>query len=81
MPHRILNEDWSDYDKKKKKWEDRFFFSCDEPWEIDYLIGKIRKHEPTKSDATIRAAIASCCKTISGNKPRETFVKCVMGKL
>ena len=81
MPQRILHDDWSEYDNKKKKWEDRFFFSCEESWEVDYLVSKIKKIYPLKTDAAIRAAIASCCKEVPGNKPREKFVNCVMSKL
>jgi hypothetical protein len=81
MPDKILNEDWSDYDNKKKKREDRFFFSCDESWEVDYLVGKIRKIYPSKTETAVRAAIASCCKEVSAPRPRDKFVRCVMGKL
>lgn len=81
MPQRILNEDWSEYDNKKKKWQDRFFFSCEESWEVDYLVAKIRKVYPLKSEASIRAAISSCCSSMTGNKPRDKFVQCVMSKL
>ena len=81
MPEKILNDNWSDYDNKKKRWEDRFFFSCEESWEVEYLVSKIKRIYPSKSEAAIRAAISSCCKEIAGNKPREKFVRCVMGKL
>jgi hypothetical protein len=81
MPQRVLNEDWSDYDNKKKKYVDRFFFSCEEDWEVDYLVAKIRKVYPLKSEVSIRAAVLSCCKEIPGNKPRDKFVQCVMSKL
>ena len=81
MPLRVLNEDWSDYDNKKKKWEDRFFFSCDESWEVDYLVGKIRKVYPSKTETAIRSAIASCCKEVPAPRLREKFVRCVIGKL
>ena len=81
MPEKILNDNWSDYDKKKKKWEDRFFFSCEESWEVDYLVSKIRKIYPLKSESAIRAAITSCCKEILAPRPRDKFVHCVMGKI
>ena len=81
MPERILNESWSDYDNKKKRWEDRFFFSCEEPWEVDYLVAKIRRMYPAKSGSAIRDAIFSSCKTVLAPRPREKFVRCVMSKL
>jgi hypothetical protein len=77
MPHRILNEDWSDYDNRKKI-EDRLFFSCEEAWEVDYLLDKIRKYVPHKTDAEIRQAILSCCTEIPAPRPRNTFVTCLM---
>lgn len=81
MPQRILNEDWSEYDNKKKKGVDARFFSCEESWEVDYLVNKIRKHEPNKSRDAILVAIRSCCIEIPAPRPRERFVRCVMGRL
>ena len=81
MPQRILNEDWSDYDNRKKVYVDRFFFSCEEDWEVDYLVRKIKKVLPLKSDEDIRNAIISCCKMVPAPRPRQRFVECVMGRL
>lgn len=81
MPDKILKEDWSDYDNKKKKQEDRLNFSCEEPWEVDYLIGKIKKVYPLKTETAIRAAISSCCNAVAAPRPRDKFVRCVMNKL
>jgi hypothetical protein len=81
MPHAILNESWSDYDIKKKKWEDRFFFSCEEIWEVNYLVEKLRKHFPFKTDTAIRTAITACCSEVSAPRPRDKFVECVTKRL
>jgi hypothetical protein len=81
MPDKILNENWSDYDNRKKKLEDRFFFSCDESWEVDYLVSKIKKNYPLKTETAIRAAITSCCKDVPAPRQRDKFVRCVMSKL
>jgi hypothetical protein len=81
MPERILSDNWSDYDNKKKKWEDRLFFSCEEPWEVEYLVSKIRRIYPLKLESAIRTAIASCCKEIPAPRPRNKFVRCVMNKI
>lgn len=81
MPEKILNENWSDYDNKKKRYIDRFFFACEETWEVDYLVSKIRKNYPSKSESAIRAAIASCCREVSAPRPRDKFVRCVMSKI
>lgn len=80
MPQRVLNEDWSEYDNRKKKWQDRFFFSCEESWEVDYLVKQIRKHK-SSSEQQIRNAISSCCKIVPAPRPRKAFVECVMSKL
>lgn len=81
MPQRILNEDWENYDNRKIRDErDRSKFSCDEPWEVDYLVGLIKKHFQY-SDAQIRNAIMSCCQTVRTPRPRKEFVECVVSKL
>jgi len=82
MPHRVLAEDWTDYDNKKiRDKRDANFFSCEEDWEVEYLVRKIRKYKPNKTDLEIRQAIAHCCRAIPGNKPRKSFVECVMDRL
>jgi hypothetical protein len=82
MPHRILNEDWSEYDNRKiRDNRDKSKFSCEEPWEVDYLVRKLQKQFPKKTAEQIRAAISSCCLTVRAPRPREAFVKCVVGKL
>lgn len=81
MPQRILREDWEDYDNRKiRDGRDRSKFSCDEPWEVDYLIKKIRKHFPYKTDDAIRAAITACCQA-GTSRIREDFVACVVRRL
>lgn len=77
----ILEDDWSDYDDRKKKKGDANFFACTESWEVDYLVNKIKKHHHEILESRIREAISSCCQTVLGNKPREEFVGCVAGKL
>jgi hypothetical protein len=77
----ILNEDWSDYDNKKKKGTDAKFFSCNEDWEVDYLKQKIKKAFPGLSESFILDAIASCCDRVPAPRPRKAFVECVMIKL
>jgi len=81
MAHPVLNEDWSDYDDKKRRREDRLFFSCDERWEVEYLLEKLKKHYPSKTESTIRSAIEACCNTVSASRPRDKFVACVTGRL
>lgn len=79
--HKILSEDWENYDDRKKKKGDANFFSCDEDWEVDYLVDKIHKQYPSIPVVNIRNAIKQCCQTVHGNKPRAKFVECVMDRL
>ena len=82
MPQRVLNEDWEDYDNRKiRDKRDSAFFSCDEPWEVNYLIEKLRKRFPFKTDSAIREAIASCCKSVTGIKPRGKFDEHIANRL
>jgi hypothetical protein len=82
MPHPILSEDWEDYDNRAiRDGRDRSKFSCDEPWEVDYLVGKLKKFFPGKSDADIRNAITFCCGTVQPPRLREKFVECVVKRL
>lgn len=79
---KILNENWSDYDDKKiRDNRDRRYFACEETWEVDYLIKKIKKCFPFHNDTQILNAIKSCCNTVSAPRPRTEFVKCVIEKL
>lgn len=81
MPELVLNEDWSDYDNLKKKGTDKLFFSCEEIWEREYLVAKIRKLYPKYSLAVITAAVGACCVEMRAPRPREAFVECVMRRL
>lgn len=81
MAQKVLSEDWSDYDNKKKKKEDALFFSCEETWERDYLTRKIRKVYPQYSEAAITVAITACCLEVRAPRPRRAFVECVMRRL
>jgi hypothetical protein len=81
MPHLVLSEDWSEYDNKKKKHTDAQFFSCDEPWEREYLVRTIRKVYSQYSNDDVETAISACCKAVPAPRPRKAFVECVMFKL
>ena len=82
MPARVLNEDWSDYDNRKiRDRRDSKDFSCTESWEVNYLLGKIRKVYPVYSEETIRNAIKACCQSVGAPHPRRSFVECVMKRL
>lgn len=81
MPEKVLQDDWSAYDNRKRRRADRFFFSCGEPWELNYLADKILKIYPSISEQAIRNAIDSCCKKMERPRPRDKFVRYVMHQL
>ena len=80
MPQRILTDDWSWYDQRKKP-EDRLFFSFDQEWETEYLLEKIRKFEPGITAGAIRFALHLAKKDVPAPHPREKIVQCLMEKL
>ena len=82
MAQKILNDDWSDYDHLKLRiTSDIHFFSCEEKWERDYLIKKIRNIYPLMGRIRVEIAIDQCCKTIAAPRSRKVFVECVMKRL
>ncbi|MGB8194315.1 MAG: hypothetical protein WCF67_20455 [Chitinophagaceae bacterium] len=82
MLQSILNEDWADYDNKKiKDIRDGSKFSCEEDWEVDYVVKKLKKHLPEKSADEIKTAIKLCCTKISAPHSRERFITCVIENL
>lgn len=82
MSHAVLNEDWSAYDNRKiRDNRDSSKFSCVEQWELNYLITKLRKYFPFKTDSVIRGAISACCTQVKAPRPREIFVECIVQRL
>ena len=81
MLQRLLDSDWLEYDNKKKKSIDGHFFACTEPWEVQYLIEKIKKFFPEYSDMNIARAITTCCLSLNTPHPRKEFIQCVIQRL
>lgn len=77
----VLNEDWKEYDNKKKKEQDGKFISFEEGWEQEYLKKKLRKIYPGRSEATLNTAIESCRKSVPAPHPRKTFLECIHTKI
>ena len=76
----IIKGDWSEYNMRKARHIDRLLFNCEEDWEIDYLVAKIRDHG-NWSDEQIRQAISlACCEELTP-RPRGSFIRCVLKML
>jgi hypothetical protein len=79
---RILNENWEDYDNRKIGANiDPATFVCTEKWEIDFLVGKVRRVYSHFSEDLVKNAIKACCTNNQGPRPRKDFVNCVMMRL
>jgi hypothetical protein len=76
----ILKGDWSEYNLKKTRHIDRLLFNCDEDWEIDYLIDKIRQYG-SWPELKIRQAINLACYEELQPRPRGSFIRCVVKML
>lgn len=74
-------KDWEDYDSRKMKEIDKLYFSCSDPWEIDYLIKKIQDADPSIGKEKILRAVHASCKSIPSPRPRGMFIKSVVTKL
>jgi hypothetical protein len=81
MPQKILNEDWSEYEARKKNVSDIPYFSCTESWEVDFLVHIIRKNYPEYAESLIRAAIGSCCRNTFQSRERAPFINSVILRL
>lgn len=74
----ILNDDWSEYDQRKKAYGDVSTISCDQQWEVNYLINKIKKVYAEVDPIDARAAIKHCCIVMPEPRKRKAFLTCVM---
>ncbi|MBE7172483.1 MAG: hypothetical protein INR73_17995 [Williamsia sp.] len=80
--HPVLEEDWKDYDQRKaRNGRNVTKVACEEAWETNYIVDKLQKHFPDKSDLAIRCAIRRCCEAMEAPRPREDFIECIIDKL
>jgi hypothetical protein len=80
MPLKVLSQDWSEYESRKKT-DERMVFACEESWEVDFLVNTILKVYPNNIEASVRIAIAACCLSMPRPRPRNKLVTCVMSRL
>ncbi len=82
MLHKLLAEEWMDYDNRKiRDGRDASKISCDETWELDYIIKKLQKHYPQKTEFEIRSAMSTCCSLLKAPRNRTDFMQCVTSRL
>jgi len=78
----IMEGDWSEYDNAAiTDSRDGNFFSCNEEWEVNYLINKIHAQFPQVTKVAIKTAIMSSCREMSAPRPRKAFVESVTRRL
>ncbi len=81
MPHWVLTSDWSEYEARKENYDERYIYSCEESWEVDYLVIKIMNFNRELLEEEIKAAIYCSCKKIKAPRSRAVFVISVMERL
>jgi len=83
MSDKILQPDhWMVYEQdERKKDGDTQLFSCNQQWEVEYLVKVIWQERPDLEEHNIRTAIMTTCSAMQGDTPRAEFVEAVMQKL
>jgi lysozyme len=82
MATKSIKVDWTAVDNKKlRDYRDRKRISCEEKWEVDYLVDFLKKHFPEKEKPAIRAAIFATCGQLKAPHPRDQFVQNVVDRL
>ena len=76
----IIKGDWSEYNMRKARHIDRLLFNCEEDWEIDYLVAKIREHGDWSEEQIRQAIEMACCEELTP-RPRGSFIRCVLKML
>jgi hypothetical protein len=78
MPIKILADDWSDYDERKRGYGNVTYLDCTIEWEADYLAQKVVKVYPEYKLEVIKNVIASCCRNLPVPYKRIAFVTSLM---
>ncbi len=78
MPLKVLADDWSDYDNRKRGYSNITYIDCTVEWEAEYLAQKVFKAYPEYKLESIRKAITSCCSGLPVPYKRLSFVTSLM---
>ncbi|MGB2868419.1 MAG: hypothetical protein WBD36_08210 [Bacteroidota bacterium] len=72
---------WNEFDDKHRKQVDKYFVSCEGPYERQIIKRLLKEEFPFLTDATIDIAIEHCCKTVYPPRPRNVFIGCLRERL
>ena len=81
MLHKILTEDWSDYEKRKQGYANTSYIDCTVEWEAEYLVAKTVTAHPYYSYTDVKRAVSSCCRRLPVPYKRDNFVASLMNML
>jgi hypothetical protein len=78
----LILENWDEYDtRKKQQSEDPRIFNPSFPWEIEFLVSKIRNICNEVDQSEIINAILTVCKNPIALRHRPILVKSVLEQL
>jgi len=67
---------WKEKDNLRKKLVDRHYVSCDEEWEMGYIVRKIAEVYGV-GKAIAEDAVKHCCNEVKAPRKREDFINCI----
>ena len=71
---------WKKIDDKEIIHPDKPFVSCDEEYEISYIVNNLVKKLKINS-IFAKKAVKDCCKEVKSPHPREKFIDCLKKKI
>lgn len=78
----VLALSWSDYEKRKmSENEDANIFCPEHPWELNYLIRKIREQYDQYTETAVFLSIRNATRSIPAPRRRSVFVSHVVQNL
>lgn len=78
----VLAPSWSDYEERKmSENEDANIFCPEHPWELNYLIRKIREQHDQYTETAVFLSIRSATRSIPAPRKRTVFVNHVVHNL
>lgn len=78
----VLTLSWSDYEERKMREDsDALIFCPEHPWELTYLIRKIRQQYSQYTETAIFTSIRAATKDLTAPRKRSVFVNYVVQNL